>query len=138
MFRKSLEASLKNIFDLPKVTYDQPSEEREQDCIFVSITDVKTTFKELDKKALCRATGELTVYAQNNKLPFGFFQKKIKSAQNSDTINFFFYNVEENLKYFGNLVERKCNFIYFYSTQYDPDVDLIESVELDVEYDEEE
>lgn len=114
------------IFGIPKVSFDFPSESKEQDTIFINISQVIS--RVTAGVEACRAMGSLSVFANSDKLPFGFFNKKINSADLADTIDLFFYNIDQNAGYYGNLVERKCDFTYFYRDQYDPDHGEITSI----------
>lgn len=129
MFESALEQALLEIFDLPKVSYSKPSgESREQNILFVDVIKAVPTAK--PGQAKCRVTGELTLYAPFNKIPFGYFEKKLQKASAADTAPFYFYNMEENSKVTGDIVERKCSFIYFFATEYDPEHGSLTSVEF--------
>lgn len=127
MFEKALAEKLQKIFPLSKVRFDEPSEAKEQEGIFVTVES--SVSKITEKKARAKATGYLSIFANSEKLPFGFFNKRI-SAMGSDAKEIFFYNIDQNAKYFGNLVERRCYFVYFFETQFDPDTGLISSINL--------
>jgi hypothetical protein len=68
------------------------------------------------------------MYAPNDKLTFGFFSKAIARAKPEYTVDMFFHNMDQSGEYFGDLVERKCSFIYFFKAQYDPDTELLDGV----------
>lgn len=123
MFESSLQKNLQALFGFKKITYDQPSSDtKEQECLFIQIESAPMRFK--DGEAHVLVTGRALVYAQANKLPFGFFSKAIERANftNPDlTKNFHFSELESNAKYFQNLVMRSFDFIYFFSAQYDPE-----------------
>jgi hypothetical protein len=134
MFRKSMKAKLQRIFDMPKVSFESPSEAKEQETIFVEIEKSKASVT--NGRAIAKVTGKLAIFANSDKLPFGFINKRINSADNSDTAEFFFYNIDQNEKYYGNLVERQVSFVYFYNDQYDPDAGEIDSVNLQTTFQE--
>lgn len=130
MFEKALQDKFKKIFKLEKVTFDQPSQEtKEQECLFVQVENPKFRFK--DGRAFARITGRAFVYAQQNKMPFGFFAKAIERANFDDpssTKDIHFSDFESNAKYFQNLVMRSFNFTYFFNAQYNPEHGQITSV----------
>ena len=121
---------LMRIFQVKKVTYAEPGESEEQDCIFVEIEDAP--FKVSDAKVTAKVTGKLYINGQSDKLPFGFFSKAIAAAVFADVKPFYFYNFEQNTKRFANLVQRSVSFIYFFSSQYDPELGTITSIDTTV------
>jgi hypothetical protein len=127
MFRSSLKTSLENIFGLKRVSFDTPGDTKEQEVLFVEIKN--NVSRVTNGRAIAKATGTLSVYANQEKLPFGYFHKKINSANIEDTCNFFFHGFDSNEKYFGNLIERSLNFVYFYNSEYNPNSGLITSLE---------
>lgn len=126
MFEKELEAKFKKIFGVEKVTYDQPGQSQEQEIIFVEIERATNVIK--DGRQLSRVEGTGVMFGPNNKVMFGFFSKRIEKASAEDTDPFFFFDIEENSKRFGNLVQRSFSFIYFFDGQYDPEIGSITSV----------
>ncbi len=126
MYEKALKESLQAIFGFSKVTFDQPGETKEQECLFVDIT--KSFTKPSQGRAISRAQGSCYCYVQADKLPFGYFAKKINAANRAHTMGLFFFNFDQNEKYYGNLVERRCDFVYFHSTQYNPEAGEIDTV----------
>lgn len=131
MFEKQLENQLKAIFGVKKVTYDTPGETAEQDCLFVEVENSWNTFK--DGRSLSKVTGNAVLFAQNDKVSFGFFSKAIAKASPSLTRNFAFFDFEENTKRFRNLVQRSFSFVYFFDSQYDPETGSITSVNFTTE-----
>jgi hypothetical protein len=131
VFEKALKAKLLTIFGLAKASFESPSEAKEQECIFIKVDSNVSSVKQGLIKG--RAKGSFAIFANSEKIPFGFLQKKINSAKPSDTVDIFFYNIDQNEKYFGNLVERSCGFVYFYSQQYDPDAGEMTSVNLSID-----
>jgi hypothetical protein len=129
MFEKSLKGKLERIFGFKKVTFDHPSESQEQECIFIEVTSSRSSIK--DGREISKTTGKLKVFASSEKMPFGFFAKRIKSALESDTKDLFFYDMDENSGYFGSLVERSMSFVYFFDSQYDPNLGTITSITLE-------
>lgn len=130
MFENKLKEDLKSIFKVKKITYDQPSNMDEQDCIFVEIESSNNQIR--DGRVRAQVTCTATIYAQNDKLPFGFVSKAIKQSDPTITKNFFFYDLEQNSKTYQNLVQRSFSFVYFFSGQYDPNIGNIDEVELTI------
>ena len=118
---------MKAIFGIPKVTYSAPSESQEQKCLFVEIEDSRNTFK--DARAIAKVSGTITLFGENEQIPFGFFSKCI--AQHPTlTKDLFFYDFEQNTRTYANLVQRRCSFVYFFDGQYDPAIGTINAVIL--------
>lgn len=122
MFEKSLADTLKKIFDLSKVEYALPSESQEHDCIFISIQSAKSNVR--DGKFVSKVTGKITVFCNFDRLPYGYFQKKIAAADKSLTENLFFYDIEENSGLPGRVAERTMSFIYLFNSSYNPAQDI--------------
>jgi hypothetical protein len=135
MFETSLKDALVTVFGIPKVTYEAPSEAKEQQCLFVKIDSATSSIR--NGVALAKVMGTISIFANSDKLPFGFFAKRIQRSEPDDTSAFYFYNMDKSEQYFGNLVERTCSFVYFYSEQYDPNGGLITSMESTITFDEE-
>lgn len=129
MFKARLKSTLQQIFGIPKVSYDLPGESREQDCLFVDIQSSNASVKKTREVASVRGT--ILMYSSNDKLPFGFFSKKINQADPELTYDICFFNIDENTRTFQNIVERRCNFLYLYSNDYDPEGGEITSVEFE-------
>lgn len=128
MFEKALEQNLRSIFGIKKITFDAPSESNEQDVLFIEISVSNNTIK--DGEQIARVAGKLTMFSQNDKLPFGFFSKKIHEAKTSWTKPFFFHDMEENSNRYANICERRVGFVYFFNSQYDPDLGTMNSITL--------
>ncbi len=133
MFEATLAEKFKNIFDLTKVSFDQPGESHEQDCLFIEIE--KVVSKARDTKYTARVTGRAFVYAMGTRIPFGYFAKKIHEADPAEHSDLFFYDIDEQSKLTGNVVQRGFSFVYFFSGQYDPVADTITTVDINVEED---
>lgn len=130
MFEKSLKEKLTRIFDLDKVTFDLPSTAQEQEGCFIEVA--KAMPKVLDGRQLCHVTGKLHVFAQLEKLPFGYFAKCLAEADPADSKNLFFFDFEENRGTFRNITERSLGFVFLYDSQYDPAVGEITSINLSI------
>jgi hypothetical protein len=131
MFKKSLEEKLRLLFKIKKVSFDQPGESNEQECIFVSIENPRVRFK--DGRVLARVSGTILIQGNSERLPFGFMSKAYQEANEAIKKDIVFFNSEANEKYYRNLVQRTCEFVYFFSTQYDPSMGTIDSVDITIE-----
>jgi hypothetical protein len=131
MIEKTLIEKLTKIFDVPRATFDRPTESAEQDILFIMVDSAKSSIKE--KRHIARITGRIVVYSTHEKLPYGFFYKQLAEANASDTLDFFFFDFEENTGRGMNIVERSLGFVYFYSGQYDPEIGTIDSINLSVQ-----
>ena len=128
MFEATLQAQLKAIFDFEKVVFDKPSESQEQEGVFVDITKSKCKIK--DKRQIATVNGVIHVFANLDKLPFGYFSKCIDAASAELKEGFFFYDLEESKGTYRNIVERSLSFVYLFDSQYDPNVGSITSINL--------
>lgn len=123
-----MEAKLKRIFKVNKVTYNEPGDSQEQDCLFVNVENALNKIKR--PKATSKVTGSVVMFANNEKLPFGYFSKCISEADYDDVKDFHFSEIEDNTRRYQNIVQRGFSFVYFFSGQYDPKVGSITSVIL--------
>lgn len=130
MFEKSLSESLKNIFDVRDVSFNLPSSPHEQECLFIQVENSVNSFKA--GRAIAKVTGKISLYANAEKLPFGYFSKKIESASKELTMPFFFFDFEENTLAYLNICERSLSFIYFFDSQYNPNIGQITSTTIQV------
>lgn len=129
MFEATLKAAVKQIFDFDKVTYDAVSEDQEQEVLFIEVESSRNSIK--DGLQTAKVTGKLRAFANSDKLPFGYFSKKIQEADVSLTYPFFFYEFEESSQGFRNIVERSLSFVYFFDSQYNPELGTISSIDLE-------
>lgn len=130
MFEKSLETKLKKIFDFKKVTFAQPGKANEQDCLFIDVEQSRNRFK--DGFFIARVTGTVTINSNSEKLPFGYFSKRIEKASQSDKEGLVFFDFEKNNKIFGNIVQRSVSFTYFFKDQFDPSKGLIDDITIQI------
>lgn len=128
MFEDSLKEKLKTIFKVKKVSFDQPGSSQETECLFVDIESAKESIT--DNKAKAMVTGSVFMFAPNDKLPFGYLFKMIQDADEEVKKDLHFVGREENTKIFRDKVQRSVGFVYFFSTQYDPDDGSITSVNI--------
>lgn len=130
MFRKELHTVMHKIFGLEKTTYSAPSDAFEQDTLFIEVQDVQSNAGE--GKASCKVTGAVVIFSQGNKLPYGFFNKKIQQAKPEYKKDLFFFDIDTDAvnspARIQNIHERRCSFIYLYKEQYDPNQGELTSV----------
>lgn len=120
--------TLKRIFDLDAVRFEMPTETQEQEVIFVNV--VKSINKITQARALAMVSGSIMIFSDLHKMPYGYLSKKIAEADPDDTKNFFFSDFEENKSGFPTIAERSMSFVYFFDSQYNPDVGTITSIDL--------
>lgn len=135
MFEKSLKDKLIRIFDFDKVTYDKPGESQEQEATFIDVT--LAMCRVIDARQIARVEGKITVFANSDKLPYGYFSKRIAEADPEDTKDLFFFDFEENKGTFRNIAERSVGFRYLFDSQYDPAIGTITSIDLTITENEE-
>jgi hypothetical protein len=128
VFKATLEAQLKRIFRLEKVTFDTPGESQEQEGLFVAVSKCKTKVK--DGREIALVQGTIHIFSNADKLKYGFFSKALDQARPADTKKLFFFNFEENRGTFRNICERSLDFLYFFDGQFDPALGSITSVDL--------
>lgn len=128
MIEDLISTKLKSVFGLSKVTFDLPGESLEQDCLFIDLNTSHLNVK--DGQFTGRVEGEAKVYTQRSKMPIGYFAKCIAKHGQGDAKQFFFYDIEETTKTFQNLVERSFGFIFFFDSQYDPEVGTINTINI--------
>ncbi len=130
MFKKALAKDLAEVFGIDKVTFDADLE-KEQNVLFIDVFEAPSFPKKGSIKA--RVRGQIIMFAPSDKLTFGFFAKRINSAKVETTRKFHFSNMDQSGEYYKNLVERKCNFLYFYHAEYDPEAGEINQLTFSFE-----
>jgi len=126
VFEAELKTTLKRIFDLPKVTYDAPSEAMEQETLFVDIE--KATCDIVEKRARARVNGMGFIFGNADKLPYGYFAKQIAKASKFDLNKFFFFETDKSDPTQNNIVRRSFKFVFFYDSQYNPNLGMITDI----------
>jgi hypothetical protein len=117
---------LSDIFGFKKTTFDAPSVgpngSFEQDTLFIEINEAQS--RVTNGKAYAKVFGSLIVFSQMDKMPFGYFNKKIHQSDPEWTKNFFFFDIDLNPASsparLQNISERRVRFVYLYSGDYDP------------------
>lgn len=131
MFEVELEEKLMTIFGVKKVSFAEPGESKEQECLFVQVENALNCIK--DGRAISKVTGNAVLFGNADKIPFGFFSKRITQSDPSHTKDLFFFDIEANTLIYQNIIQRGFSFVYFYSAQYDPEQGTITSVDITVE-----
>lgn len=131
MFEKELAEIFKRIFAYSKVTYQEPGEAREQDCLFIEIESAIHSVA--GGMIHSRVMGNCRVFAHQEKIPMGYFSKRIALADPEDTANLFFYDIDANVKLYQSLVQRSFSFLFLFSGQFDSALGTITSIETEVE-----
>lgn len=140
MFRKDLSDRLEAIFGFRKTTYQAPSDQFEQDTLFIQIDECHS--RATEGTATSKVMGTLTVYTQHDKMPFGFFNKRIQQADAETVKPLFFFEIEQDIANsparIQNISERRTRFQFLYSEQYDPNQGVLNELEFtSVEFSEE-
>ncbi len=133
MFRTEMKEKLREIFGLAKVSYDEPGESFEQDTLFIQIQECQSRTGQ--GRATAKVRGSLVVYSQNNKLAFGYFNKRLQNAKPELVKDFFFYDIDVDAlnspARLLNISERRASFVYLYSSQYDPNQGLLNELVIE-------
>ncbi len=139
MFREQLKYKIEQIFGIPKVTFDFPGERKErgelksieQESVMIQVD--KSNCRVKSGKEYARAQGSISVFANSDKLPFGYFAKRIEQADPDLTKDIFFYDIDESSPVIQNVVDRTLRFVFLYSGDYNPNNDQIDSIKIVVE-----
>ena len=134
MFEKTLADKLARIFRVKKVSYSAPGDASEQECLFIFVESCLGQAKQ--GQYIAKVMGTFGMFANADKMPFGYFDKKIQEADPSDTTDLFFYNTDRNERIYQNIVERRCSFVYFYRGDYNPDAGSLDSITFTYEVEE--
>lgn len=127
---KALLEKFSRIFELKFNRLSSPGESEEQDTLFIDVDQVVTRMK--DRREVARVTGKCYAFVQADKMPLGYFARKI-AAHPELCKDVFFSNFEQNQKGMLNLTVRSFDFMYFFDSQYDPNLGNIQSVTTTVE-----
>lgn len=133
MFKKELQKNFEKIFEGMKVTFNAPSDKFEQDTVFINISQAQS--RPMKEKFTARVTGFIQIFAEHEKLPFGFMGRKIEQADFEYTKNLHFSGLDtENAASparMVNLSERQAQFVFLFSQQYDPNQGTINQVTME-------
>jgi hypothetical protein len=128
VFERTLADQLKRIFGVDKVTFDVPGESQEQEGLFVAVDNARFRIK--DARQVARVTGTVRIFASLDKMPYGYFARRLAQASAADTAGLFFFDFEENKGTFRNITERSAGFLYLFDSQYDPAIGTLNQVNL--------
>src|SRR5690606_34281477 len=82
-----------------------------------------------------KVTGSVTIFSQVDKLPYGFFAKRIEQAKLEHTRDIFFFDVDTDVASsparIQNIAERRCTFVYLYRAPYNPAKGQMEGLDLE-------
>lgn len=134
MFRKDLKRRLEAIFDFKKSTFNAPSESYEQDTLFISVQNAKCSVKA--NREVAYVNGVITVFSQGDRLPYGFFKKRLQSASGDLTKPLMFEaetDDDQSPARLQNIHERRVPFVFLYDAQFDPSQGELTSLEFSTE-----
>lgn len=126
----TLKDRLKAIFEIDKVTFEDPGPDLEQETLFIRIDSARNRVRDGRFSSMVR--GQIMIVAQAEKLPIGYMSKCI-NGHGDETKDLFFYDFEENTKLYNNIVQRGVSFVFIFSSQHDPDIGTITSITTEVE-----
>lgn len=127
---------LSQIFGFRKTTFSAPSSESdapyEQDTLFVQVEQARS--RAGNGMFTAKIMGTLIVFTQMDKMPFGYFNRRIEQAHPSLTKDFLFFDIDLNPistpAKIQNISERRVRFVYLYKAQYDPEQGELTSLEI--------
>lgn len=125
---KELSEKLKKIFKVKKVSFDDPGPAGEQECLFIAVE--KSTNSARDGVFKAMVQGTCLIFGTNLKLPFGYISKCLQEADSEDTVGLHCYDLETNTRQFKDKVQRGFSFVYFFSSQYDPEKGTLEEIDF--------
>jgi hypothetical protein len=132
-----MSSKLSQIFQMRKTTFDAPSINAttgsfEQECLFIEVSEAKS--RASHGRIRSEVNGSIIVYCQVNKMPYGYFHKRIEQSEADLKKDFFFYDIDLNPANsparLQNILERRVRFVYLFSEQYDPDHGELTSLEI--------
>ena len=97
MFRPKLEECLKGIFELEKVIYGNIGEGSEQNAIYVSIDQIKTS--PADGECYFRVRGTLGINAEAVNYKYGYLKERCRLAEKELTKYFGFASNDNNVNF---------------------------------------
>lgn len=134
MFREQLKKDCLAIFDLAKVVFDDISEDKEQDVLYINVIDVKENFSA--GHAFFRVTGTLGTIGLTDKNKYGYLFDRVKQFAKKDKNNildrFLFWPRERNINFAtmnSFYTKTEVKFVYSLKLDYDP-VEKMKGVKL--------
>lgn len=97
MFRQLFEQCLKSIFEVDKVIYGSVAEGDEQNAVYVSITDIKTS--PADGECYFRVNGTLGINAEAVNYKYGYLKERCRLADERFTKYFGFASNDNNVNF---------------------------------------
>lgn len=131
MFRPKLEQCLKGIFEVDRVIYENVAEGAEQNAVYVSITNIKTSPK--DGQCYFRVNGTLGINAEAVNYTYGYLKQRCKLADKSLTKYFGFASNDNNVNfavYDDFYVKPTLDFTFRVSIPWNPPVGKIEYAKI--------
>lgn len=125
MFEKALAEKFKKVFGLQNVRWERPSESNEQEAVFIEVDTPMIRIRDGIEQA--RVSGRALVYVRGAKMPFGYFQKCI-AAHPEACRDIVFFNIDQDVKTYYDLVQRSFEFTYFFNSQFDPETGTLNQV----------
>lgn len=128
MFRKDLEAKLKNIFGVKTVLFDSFELGKEQDALFVDIDNARDYITAGNRGMI--VDGRISICGLADKNKYGWLHTKIEMAKRADINAIWFGRNESPIKFSHNnndYVKYDIDFIYSWRTEFNAVKDKIES-----------
>lgn len=97
MFRYKLEECLKNIFEVDRIIYGDVSEGSEQNAVYVSINQIKTSPK--NGECYFRVEGRLAINAEAVNYKYGYLKERCLLANKKYTKYFGFASTDNNIEF---------------------------------------
>ncbi len=138
MFKADLKARFDRIFDVDNTTFEAPQADTpEQDVLFIEILDCRPRMSAANGgRATAKVIGAVVMFSQANRMPFGFFSKRIEQADHADTKNLIFeheIDIPNSPARMQNIHERRLGFTFLYDSQYDPSRGELTSMTLSLD-----
>lgn len=127
MFRPKLEECLKGIFELDRIIYGDISEGSEQNAIYVSISEVKSSPK--NGEYYFRVKGTLGINAEAVNYYYGYLKERCRLADKKFTKYFGFSSLDKNSNfavYEDFFVKPTLDFTFRISLPFNPPAGKIE------------
>ncbi len=86
-----------------------------------------------DGRQVAKVDGSIRAFGTHAKFPHGYFGRCIGDADPRDTRGLYFTDIDESAGTHVDLDVRSARFVYFYSSQYDPDQGIINEVQINIE-----
>lgn len=127
MFRPKLEECLKGIFEVDRVIYGSIAEGSEQNAVYVSITNIKTSPK--DGECYFRVNGTLGINAEAVNYKYGYLKQRCRLAPKELTRYFGFASNDNNINFAvwdDNYIKPTIDFTFRVSIPWNPPIGKIQ------------